>query len=559
MGINRLFTGAGSRRSRAVALAATLFAAAFVLAAPHAGAATAPTAPAGDPYASALANPTANLPSPRTAPCPWRRVPVSPTMAYLYEQYDPTAACALPYLVAIDQAHADEGAAPMVLPSNWFSLTPAEQIFVATNLERVDRGLSPIPALTTQLDQDAQTGAQRGTDPILSVAQYESWGCTISSVSAKTTWFSCPPSMPAYSYGSVWDGGNSDVLGAIFGWMYNDGWGGPTHTDNRDCTSPTATGCWGHRDNLIGHWGCGADQCFAGAALTPQGWSGNPSYAEIVFNSNGGMLPGDHAVFTWAGEQPYLVGTPLAALPVLPAGVRAVGVVADPRCSSCGWVVSSDGGVYTFGSAGFYGSLGATPPASPIVGVAAAPTGGGYWLVGANGAVYGFGAARYYGSMAGRHLAAPVVGMAATPTGGGYWLVASDGGIFTFGNARFYGSMGGHHLDKPVVGMAATPTGGGYWEVAADGGIFTFGNARFYGSTGGIALDAPISSMQAMPTGGGYRLVARDGGVFDFGDAPFPGSMADELKPATVVGSALGPGAQELLVLADGAAFGLGG
>ncbi|MDA8356106.1 MAG: putative Ig domain-containing protein, partial [Actinomycetota bacterium] len=95
---------------------------------------------------------------------------------------------------------------------------------------------------------------------------------------------------------------------------------------------------------------------------------------------------------------------------------------------------------------------------------------GAHWMVAAAGGVFAFGDAQFYGSMGGQHLNAPVVGMAATPTGGGYWLVASDGGVFAFGDAQFYGSMGGQHLNAPVVGMAATPTGGGYWLVASDGG-----------------------------------------------------------------------------------------
>ncbi len=77
-------------------------------------------------------------------------------------------------------------------------------------------------------------------------------------------------------------------------------------------------------------------------------------------------------------------------------------------------MVASDGGIFTFGDAGFYGSMGATP------------------------------------------LNAPVVGMAADPSTGGYWLVASDGGIFSF-NAPFLGSMGATPLNAPVVGMATVP------------------------------------------------------------------------------------------------------
>ena len=82
------------------------------------------------------------------------------------------------------------------------------------------------------------------------------------------------------------------------------------------------------------------------------------------------------------------------------------------------------------------------------------------------------------------HLNAPIVGIAAAPTGGGYWLVASDGGVFAFGDATFYGSMGGAHLNAPIVGIAAAPNGGGYWLVASDGGVFGFGDAAYRGSMG---------------------------------------------------------------------------
>ena len=75
--------------------------------------------------------------------------------------------------------------------------------------------------------------------------------------------------------------------------------------------------------------------------------------------------------------------------------------------------------------------------------MAATPDGHGYWLVASDGGIFAFGDAGFYGSTGGITLNRPVVGMAATPDGHGYWLVASDGGIFAFGDAGFYGSTGG--------------------------------------------------------------------------------------------------------------------
>jgi hypothetical protein len=89
------------------------------------------------------------------------------------------------------------------------------------------------------------------------------------------------------------------------------------------------------------------------------------------------------------------------------------------------------------------------------------PPGPGYWLIGSDGGVFSFGSARFFGSTGGLRLNQPVVGMAATRSSQGYWFVASDGGIFAFGDAAFLGSTGGIRLNKPVVGMAATPSGRG--------------------------------------------------------------------------------------------------
>ena len=113
--------------------------------------------------------------------------------------------------------------------------------------------------------------------------------------------------------------------------------------------------------------------------------------------------------------------------------------------------------------------------------VASVSAASGYRLVSSDGGIFNFGNAWYYGSTGGKALNKPIVGMASTPSGKGYWMVASDGGIFNFGDAGFYGSTGGLALNKPVVAMAATPSGKGYWLVASDGGVFNFGDASFTG------------------------------------------------------------------------------
>ena len=129
--------------------------------------------------------------------------------------------------------------------------------------------------------------------------------------------------------------------------------------------------------------------------------------------------------------------------------------------------------------------MGGRPLNKPIVGMTPTASGKGYWFVASDGGLFAFGDARFFGSMGDTVLNKPVVGMAASRTGQGYRMVAADGGIFSFGDAGFYGSTGDRVLNQPIRSMAATPSGNGYWFVASDGGIFSFGDAVFSGSAVG--------------------------------------------------------------------------
>jgi hypothetical protein len=220
--------------------------------------------------------------------------------------------------------------------------------------------------------------------------------------------------------------------------------------------------------------------------------------------------------------------------------------------------VASDGGLFAFGDAGFYGSMGGQHLNEPIVGMAMTPDGGGYWEVASDGGLFAFGDAGFYGSMGGQPLNQPIVGMTPTLDGQGYYEVASDGGLFAFGDAVFQGSMGGQPLNKPIVGMALTPDGGGYYEVASDGGIFAFGDAVFAGSMGGKPLNAPIVGI-AITNQGGYYEVASDGGLFSFGVARFHGSMGGQPLNQPIVGMAALPLGGYYEVASDGGIFSFGG
>ncbi len=224
------------------------------------------------------------------------------------------------------------------------------------------------------------------------------------------------------------------------------------------------------------------------------------------------------------------------------------------------WTVASDGGIFSFGQMGFYGSMGGRSLNQPVVSMASTPSSKGYWLVASDGGIFAFGDAGFHGSTGNIKLNKPIVGMASTPDGNGYWLVASDGGVFAYGDAGFHGSTGNIRLNKPIVGMASTPDGNGYWLVTSDGGIFSFGDAAFHGSMGAIALTRPVVGMASTPDGNGYWLVASDGGIFSFGDAAFHGSTGAIRLTKPVVGMAATPdGNGYWLVASDGGIFAFGG
>ncbi|MDA8207531.1 MAG: hypothetical protein M0Z92_00890 [Actinomycetota bacterium] len=423
-----------------------------------------------------------------------------------------TPQCLAQELQATDNARFMEGVGPIALPSNYDSLTPAEQVFVVINLERIGRGLAPIPGTTADFNSAAYAGAAASTDPMPTNAD---------------------------GFTSNWAGSNGylDALMASYFWMYVDGPGGY----NLDCTPGYTSGCWGHREDEL-------TSAFSGYAppagyVLAMGTAYDPTNNGITMVI--GFAPSQPYVFTWAaeaalipasspqGDAPWLgsIGTSTLNKPI-------VGMAATPDGKGY-WMVATDGGIFSFGDAKFYGSMGGTTLNKPIVGMAVDPATGGYWMVASDGGIFSFNAP-FYGSMGGKPLNQPIVGIAATPDGKGYWLVAKDGGIFSFGDAPFYGSMGGKPLNQPIVGMAVDPATGGYWMVASDGGIFSF-NAPFYGSMGGVTLDEPVVGMAATPDGKGYWMVATDGGIFSFGDAGFYGSMGGVTLDEPVVGIASTP------------------
>ena len=162
-------------------------------------------------------------------------------------------------------------------------LTPIEQIFVTVNLERIERGLPPAVVLSRSLDKVAQDGANSDTDPPLNKvpAQLPGGGVWV-------------------ELGGNWAGGWDNALGADYAWMYDDGPGG----DNGDCTKTNRSGCWGHRDNILGTFSsrarCGGlrHELAMGAGHVAKGKKYGDSETEL-FAGVCGRTPTD-AVITWA-------------------------------------------------------------------------------------------------------------------------------------------------------------------------------------------------------------------------------------------------------------------
>jgi YVTN family beta-propeller protein len=213
------------------------------------------------------------------------------------------------------------------------------------------------------------------------------------------------------------------------------------------------------------------------------------------------------------------------------------------------WLVGSDGGIFTFGSAVFHGSTGNLKLQRPVVGITPTTDEGGYWLVASDGGIFSFGDSGFYGSIPGLGLApagttapkrlnAPIVGMVPSQSGNGYFMVASDGGVFAFGDAQFEGSCPGiGGCSGAAVGVAPDGSGKGYWLVTATGHIYTFGDAPYFGAPG--PQSSTITSIVRTPSGNGYWILDADGQVFAYGNAPYQGSLpsgaAGSLNPAAAI------------------------
>ena len=149
-------------------------------------------------------------------------------------------------------------------------------------------------------------------------------------------------------------------------------------------------------------------------------------------------------------------------VPVFVTATPELQITASTPSGLGSWTLTPDGGVFTAGDAGFFGSLGGSKLNAPAVGIAPIASGDGYYVVGSDGGVFAFGEAEFRGSMGGTPLNAPVTGIAPGCEGVGYYLVANDGGVFAFGDVGFHGSMAGKPLNAGMLAIVDACGKAGY-------------------------------------------------------------------------------------------------
>ena len=187
------------------------------------------------------------------------------------------------------------------------------------------------------------------------------------------------------------------------------------------------------------------------------------------------------------------------------------------------WLVGGDGGVFSFGSARYGGSVArvfARAKLPGITGIAAAPGGKGYWLVTATGGVFPLGGASYLGSVASLNLSAGArPAIAAAPAGDGYYILSPWGDVFAFGSAHFEGSCNRAECGGGrAVALVPDATGHGYWVLLSNCKVVAFGDARPLASPSCQAATAASAAGRA-PDGKGFWVLLRNGTVFSLGGA----------------------------------------
>ena len=209
---------------------------------------------------------------------------------------DTSGPCLRITLDALDAARGQEGLRPMALPSDFPELTVPEQLFVAVDRERVDRGLAPFTGLTPALDSGAQEGADAAR----------------------------LPARPGPGYASVtteWIGDVDNGLDADFQWLYDDG----PDSGVPGCSGNQTSGCWADRKIVLDRFG--SRHLVMGAAFDPTGDTssedhGGSSLAVTLATSS---HAGGYA-YTWKQALAATSAGTLRPLRAIPSSESATGI-----------------------------------------------------------------------------------------------------------------------------------------------------------------------------------------------------------------------------------------
>lgn len=202
-----------------------------------------------------------------------------------------SSACLRVAVAVLDRARARLGQPPYALPSNFTTLTAAEQGFVLANLDRVLYGLKPVTGLTSALNADALSGARHDADPQPRAGDYLAWTAN-------------------------WAGGFTNMPLAYEAWMYDDGLG----SSNLDCTRGHTAGCWGHRHDVLYRFATAGALAMGAAQGSDAGQA--PGYALLLFEGDPSYHPA--YTYTWAEAVAAGAGRP-ARLRVHARGPRLTG------------------------------------------------------------------------------------------------------------------------------------------------------------------------------------------------------------------------------------------
>ncbi|GAC1331827.1 MAG: hypothetical protein NVSMB17_10210 [Candidatus Dormibacteria bacterium] len=200
-------------------------------------------------------------------------------------------------------------------------------------------------------------------------------------------------------------------------------------------------------------------------------------------------------------------------------------------------ILTGAGGIYSFGSATYWGNLIDHGYPGPAIGLSEMPAGDGYQVLTTVGGLFSFGSAagRYHGNLIDHGYPGPAVAVGITGSGNGYAILNQDGGFYSFGDAagHYYGNLIDNHFPGRAVSFAWTRTGAGYWILTDSGAIYSFGDAVYQGNLIDHGYPGQATSLARSAGGAGYHVLTREGAVYSFGDAvgDYAGNLLDHGYP----------------------------